>query len=55
MGAGNQVTPAHFDNSENIMSMVAGRKRMRLYEPAMTSYLYAQLHNKYKKINERSV
>ena len=46
MGAGNQVTPAHFDNSENLMCMVAGTKKVRLYEPAQTNYLYPVSHTK---------
>ena len=48
MGAGDQVTPAHFDNSENILCMVAGRKKLRLYHPSMSPFLYAEVQNRYQ-------
>ncbi|XP_062500008.1 uncharacterized protein LOC134177231 isoform X2 [Corticium candelabrum] len=50
MGAGDQVTPAHFDNSENILCMVAGRKKLRLYHPSMSPFLYAEVQNRYTAI-----
>ncbi|XP_065177492.1 uncharacterized protein LOC135808252 isoform X2 [Sycon ciliatum] len=45
MGAGGQVTPAHFDNYENFMCMVDGHKKFRLYEPAMSNFIYPVMHN----------
>lgn len=46
MGAGGQKTPVHFDNQENFLCMVDGRKKIRLYEPAMSNYMYPVMHNR---------
>ncbi|XP_065197388.1 uncharacterized protein LOC135828886 [Sycon ciliatum] len=46
MGGGDQVTPVHFDNSENVMCMVAGRKHIRIFEPGMSNFLYPLVQNK---------
>lgn len=40
MGRGGQVTPVHFDEAENIMTVMDGQKTFTLFPPAHTPYLY---------------
>ena len=39
-GAGESATPLHFDPAENLLCVVAGEKRVSLFHPADTPYLY---------------
>jgi len=40
IGTGGNVTPLHWDSAQNLLSQVRGRKRVVLFEPKQTSFLY---------------
>lgn len=40
IGAGGNVSQLHYDMPENLLSQVRGRKRILLFEPKQTSFLY---------------
>lgn len=40
MGFGGNVTPLHFDVSHNVLAQVRGAKRVKLFSPANSRYLY---------------
>jgi len=40
IGTGGNVSPLHYDMSENLLSQLRGRKRVLLFEPKQTSLLY---------------
>ena len=39
-GAGGQVTPIHYDDAENVLSLFAGTKTFTLFDPSQSNYLY---------------
>jgi hypothetical protein len=40
MGSGGQLTPLHFDDNENLLVMLAGKKHFTVYPPHQARYLY---------------
>ncbi|KYC42616.1 hypothetical protein WA1_15555 [Scytonema hofmannii PCC 7110] len=47
MGTGGNTTPLHWDAAKNLLSQVRGRKRILLFEPKQTAFLYPfSVHSK---------
>lgn len=44
MGSGGQITPLHFDDSENLLVMLAGKKTFEMYPPNQALFLYPLPH-----------
>lgn len=40
MGSGGQLTPLHYDHSENVMALISGSKTFTIYEPSDINFLY---------------
>ncbi|QSJ20131.1 cupin-like domain-containing protein [Nostoc sp. UHCC 0702] len=47
IGTGDNITPLHWDAAQNLLCQVRGRKRVLLFEPKQTPFLYpASVHSK---------
>ncbi|KYC42615.1 hypothetical protein WA1_15550 [Scytonema hofmannii PCC 7110] len=47
IGTGGNTTPLHWDSAKNLLSQVRGRKRILLFEPKQTAFLYPfSVHSK---------
>ncbi|NES98967.1 MAG: cupin-like domain-containing protein [Sphaerospermopsis sp. SIO1G2] len=40
MGTGGNISPLHWDSAQNLLSQIQGRKRILLFEPKQTEFLY---------------
>ena len=40
MGSGGQRTPIHYDDAENLLTLIDGTKKIRLYDPSQSNFLY---------------
>jgi hypothetical protein len=46
MGSGGQVTPLHFDDTENLMVLLSGEKTFTLFPPNQAKFLYPRQPDK---------